>query len=224
MIPHARGRKENSGPGPSEAGLKPKGKVLVDMGSAVIAEAVSSLLQGYGYQCYTSEPPACGLDVIIVDSSTIDKKTADFYPESKVILLETDAHARNIARPILFQKVHGIISHSADSAKFRKALEAIADGQVWIDNTTIKNFLLDAGLLSHRGKILGFTPQEKIIVESICRGDTNKEIALKLYLSIHTVKTHLRSIMRKAGAVNRSHLASMVTQCLGEDKQDAEQS
>ncbi len=224
MKSYPRVPRDVTGASSSEAGLVPKGKVLVDMGSAIIADAVSSLLQSYGYQCYTKEPPTCDLDLIIVDSSTIDKKTADHYPGSKVILLETDAHARNIARPILFQRVHGIISRNTDSAKFRKALEAITGGQVWIDNITIKNFLLDAGLISNKGEILGFTPQEKIIVESICRGETNKEIAQKLYLSIHTIKTHLRTIMRKAGAVNRSHLASMVTQCLGEDKEDAEQS
>ena len=114
--------------------------------------------------------------------------------------------------------MHGIISCTADSAKFKKALEAIADGQVWIDNMTIKNFLLDAGLISSKGEILGFTPQEKILAESICRGDTNKEIAQKLHLSVHTVKTHLRSTMRKAGAVNRSALASTVTQLLGKEK------
>ena len=218
MISHARGLKDGAGTGPLEAGPIPKGKVLVDMGSGVIADAVSSLLRSYGYQCFTTEPPTCEPDVIIVDSSTIDKKTADRYPKSKLILLETDAHARNIAGPILFQKVHGIISCTADSAKFKKALEAIADGQVWIDNMTIKNFLLDAGLISSKGEILGFTPQEKIIAESICRGDTNKEIAQKLHLSVHTVKTHLRSTMRKAGAVNRSALASTVTQLPGKEK------
>jgi DNA-binding NarL/FixJ family response regulator len=218
MISRARGLKDGAGLGLPESGLIPKGKVLVDMGSAVIADALSSLLQTYGYQCYTKEPLACELDVIIVDHSTIDKKTADRHPKSKVILLETDAHVRNIAGPILFQKVHGIISCTADSAKFRKALEAITDGQVWIENMTIKSFLSDAGLISSRGQILGFTPQEKIIVESICRGDTNKEIAQKLHLSVHTVKTHLRSIMRKAGAVNRSNLASMMTQFVEKEK------
>ena len=224
MKSHPRVPRGETGAGLSEASPTSEGGVLVDMGSAIIADAVSRLLESYGYRCYTRDPPTRDLDLIIVDSSTIDKKTADHYPKSKVILLETDAHARNITGPILFQTVHGIISHTADSAKFKKALEAVADGQLWIDDATIKNFLLDAGLISNKGEMLGFTPQEKIIVESICRGDTNKEIAQKLYLSIHTVKTHLRAIMRKAGAVNRSHLASMMTQCLGEEGQDAEQS
>ncbi len=218
MISYPGRLKDGTGAGQREADAIPKGNILVDMGSAVIADAVSKLLQSYGYRCYTKEPPVCELDVIIVDSSTIDKRTADRFPKSKVILLETDAHDRNITGPILFQKVHGIISRTTDSSKFRKALEAIADGQVWIDNMTIRNFLADAGLISSKGGILGFTPQEKVIVECICRGDTNKEIAQKLHVSVHTVKTHLRSIMRKAGAVNRSHLASVVTQFVGEEK------
>ena len=201
---------------PPEGGTEPKGRILVDLGSALIADAVAGLVEGYGYRCYTKETPNCDPDVIIVDSSTIDKKTADRYPKSKVVLLETDAHERNFATSILYQKVHGIISRYTDSGKLRKALDAIAGGQFWVDNTTVKGFLTESGLVSHKGEILGFTAKEKIVVESICRGDTNKEIAHKLQISIHTVKTHIRSIMRKTGAVNRSNLASMMAKFIEE--------
>jgi len=210
--------------GGNSAGVNviPKGRIFVDMGSAIIGDAVAGLVQSFGYQSCTRQPAGGDVDVIIVDSSTIDKKRLDLPSKSKVILMETDAHQKNVAVPILYQKVHGIISCTMDSAKFRKALEAITGGQFWIDSPSVKSFLLSAGLVSSKGELLGFTPQEKRIVEHICRGDTNREIAEKLHLSIHTIKTHLRSIMRKAGAINRSHLASLVTQFSGEDKRDVE--
>ncbi len=202
-----------------EDGTAPKGRILVDLGSAIIAHAVAGLVESYGYRCYTKDAPNCDLDVVIVDSSTIDKKTAERYPKSKVVLLETDAHERNFATSILFQKVHGIISRYTDSGKLRKALDAIAGGQFWVDNTTVKGFLTDSGLVSNKGEIPGLTPKEKIVVESVCLGDTNKEIAYKLQISIHTVKTHIRSIMRKTGAVNRSNLASMMAKFMKEGPQ-----
>ncbi|HME44102.1 MAG TPA: response regulator transcription factor [Syntrophorhabdales bacterium] len=204
---------------PSGASEIAKGSILVDLGSAVVADAVSHLLQTYGYESYTRESLPRKPDVIIVDSSTIDKKTAHRYPQSKLLLLETDAQARKTGRAVLFQKVRGIISCTTDSAKFKKALDAIIDGQVWIDNGTTKNFLADADLISNRGQILSFTPQEKTIAASICQGETNKEIAQKLNISVHTVKVHLRNMLAKAGAVNRSHLASILSTLAGEEKQ-----
>jgi len=192
------------------------------LGSAVLADAVSGLLESYGYECYTKEPLPCEPDVIIIDSSTIDRKGVDSYPKSRVLLLETDARTKSTARAILFQKVHGIISHTADSAELKKALEVIIDGHAWIDSIVMKNFLLDAGRLSNKGQILSLTPQEKVIVESICRGDTNKEIAQKLHISSHTVKKHLRNIMTKTGAVNRTNLASMLSRASGDEDEDGE--
>jgi DNA-binding NarL/FixJ family response regulator len=196
-------------------------RILVDLSSAVVADGVSRLLQGHGYRCDTGEPSSGDPDVILVDSASIHKGVEGRHPNSRVLLLETDGRDTNVARAILFQKVHGIVSHTSDVRKLVKAIDAVAEGQVWIDNTTIESLLQDAGLISARGQIHSFTPQEKIIVESICRGETNKAIAQRLHLSINTVKTHLRNIMRKAGTVNRSHLASIVAQTCGDEKGEA---
>lgn len=43
--------------------------------------------------------------------------------------------------------------------------------------------------------------------------------AEKLNLSIHTVKTHLRNMLTKTGAVNGSHLASLRSTMTGEETQ-----
>jgi len=193
-------------------------RIRVDLSSTVVADAVSRLLQAYGYQCVTQEPSSGEPDVIIVDSGSVHTGITGRHPDSRVLLLETDSRDTNLARAVLFQKVHGIVSHTSDVRKLLKALDAVAEGQVWIDNATMKSLLFDAGLISGRGQIHTFTPQEKIIVESICRGETNKAIAQRLHLSINTVKTHLRSIMQKAGTVNRSHLASIVAQTCGDEK------
>jgi len=193
-------------------------RILVDLGSAIVTDAVSRLLQAYGYQCDTQEPASVKPDVIIVDSGSVHKEIAGRHPDSRVLLLETDGRDTNLARAALFQKVQGIVSHTSDVRKLVKALDAVVEGQIWIDNATIKSLLFDTGLISARGQIHTFTPQEKIIVESICRGETNKAIAQRLHLSINTVKTHLRSIMKKTGTVNRSHLASIVAQTCGDEK------
>ena len=47
------------------------------------------------------------------------------------------------------------------------------------------------------------TEREKGIVLLLAEGDTNKEIAEKLHISVHTVKAHLEAIYDKFGVSNR---------------------
>lgn len=186
-----------------------KRTVLVDLANAVIADAVSYRLQAYGYASYSAEPVPREPDIIIVDSTSAANKTAERYPEARVLLMETAARSSDLRSAMLFHAVQGIISRTTNPREFAQALEAIAEGRVWIENSSLRDFLADAGLMSPRGQFVSFTPQEKTIVDAVCRGKTNKEIAGELHVSAHTVKSHIRNIIAKAGAVNRSHLASL---------------
>jgi DNA-binding NarL/FixJ family response regulator len=194
---------------PEPDGRSTAGNILVDLGNAVIADAVSHRLESYGYTAYTTQPLPREPDIIIVDSTTVGNKTAERYPRSRVLLLETNTEINDVGRAILFHTVQGIISRTTKPGELKKALVAITEGRVWIDNSVIRDFLADAGLMSGRSQLQSFTPHEKKVVDCICRGETNKEIAQKLHISLNTVKAHLRHIMTKAGAVNRSHLASL---------------
>lgn len=55
------------------------------------------------------------------------------------------------------------------------------------------------------------TPKERQIVEMVREGSCNKRIALRLDISLSTVKTHLRNIFAKTNANSRTELLS----CLG---------
>ncbi|HEX8053385.1 MAG TPA: response regulator transcription factor [Thermoleophilaceae bacterium] len=48
------------------------------------------------------------------------------------------------------------------------------------------------------------TPREKTILEMLARGATSRAIATRLNLSPHTVKDHVRSVLRKLKARNRA--------------------
>jgi two-component system, NarL family, nitrate/nitrite response regulator NarL len=50
------------------------------------------------------------------------------------------------------------------------------------------------------------TPRERDILLEVARGQTNKEVAASLRLSEHTVKNHLRNILRKLHLDNRVQL------------------
>jgi len=46
--------------------------------------------------------------------------------------------------------------------------------------------------------------RELEVLQLLAEGLTNKEIAIRLYLSLHTVKVHARNIYNKLGVSNRA--------------------
>ena len=49
------------------------------------------------------------------------------------------------------------------------------------------------------------TDREITILKLIMQGYANSQISKKIYISIHTVKAHIASIMRKLDAKNRTN-------------------
>lgn len=57
----------------------------------------------------------------------------------------------------------------------------------------------------------GLTKQEHKVLERICLGEANKEIAIILQLDCSTVKVYVRKILKKIGATNRTKAALIAT-------------
>ena len=53
----------------------------------------------------------------------------------------------------------------------------------------------------------GLSPSEQRVAELVAGGLSNKEIAARLYVSPHTVETHLSSAYAKLGVRTRTQLA-----------------
>jgi len=62
----------------------------------------------------------------------------------------------------------------------------------------------------HLAKTYGISPRECEIIELICRGKRNKEIADELFISLQTVKDHNYRIYKKLGVENRVQLVNLV--------------
>ena len=65
-------------------------------------------------------------------------------------------------------------------------------------------------VLSHQNKPhidYHITKKEKEILNYVCAGFTNKEVANKLYISEQTVKSHCNHLFKKFGVTNRTKLA-----------------
>jgi DNA-binding NarL/FixJ family response regulator len=56
-------------------------------------------------------------------------------------------------------------------------------------------------------KSVRMTKREQDVIDQIAKGRSNKEIAAKLYIAVHTVKSHVHNILEKLALHTRLELA-----------------
>jgi DNA-binding NarL/FixJ family response regulator len=114
--------------------------------------------------------------------------------------------------------VHGLIPSTVDIDVCIEAIGlAIAGGQF----VPASSVLAMRGLLGSYAsrKICGsaFTVRQAAVAEALRRGKANKMIARELNLCESTVKVHIRNIMKKLGATNRTEVACKVGEILSDE-------
>ena len=75
------------------------------------------------------------------------------------------------------------------------------------DSISLSTQILDIDGLAEKYKI---TKREMEVIEFICQGHTNKEIADLLFISVETVKDHNYKIFQKTGVKNRTQLVNFI--------------
>ena len=64
---------------------------------------------------------------------------------------------------------------------------------------------------------LDLTPRELSVIDLLREGKPNKLIAAQLDMQESTVKVHVRNILKKLNATNRTHAAFVANRLLGQD-------
>ncbi len=95
----------------------------------------------------------------------------------------------------------GVLSRHADASQIDAAIRAVSAGLI----VRVPD-MMDAGFGAMRethGHAL-LTPRELEVLATLAEGMTNKAIARRLNISLHTVKFHIESLFRKLGARTRT--------------------
>jgi NarL family two-component system response regulator LiaR len=144
--------------------------------------------------------------VLVADSSLLANtdlaefaRVADLDHSIKVLLL-VDRDDPKFCQKVLRMGFAGTIHRSAPAPVFRRALDAVAQGELWASRVTIS--VLVREFLSEL-RPLGLTSREREVLGLLARGNKNQEIADTLFLSRETVRWHLRGIYSKLGVPDR---------------------
>lgn len=108
----------------------------------------------------------------------------------------------------------GFILKSAALEDYVETINAVAEGQKVLPpvmTTSLFTQIVDTALKSGKeipDESLRLTAREKEIINLISEGLSNKEIASRLHIATHTVKSHIHNILEKLALGSRLQIAA----------------
>lgn len=159
------------------------------------------------------DPITSGTDIMVLGpgfSLNADlMEVLEAAPDIGVLLLgEADLDQSRLI-PSITDHNWGLLPLEASSEQIEAAINAIAVG-LSVSMPSSLNFpLLDNSLSVDEEIIDPLTERELEVLQLLAQGMANKQVALKLGISEHTVKFHVSSIYTKLGAANRTEAVSL---------------
>jgi len=135
---------------------------------------------------------------------------------STEVIIMTDRLSDGRALQAIEAGATGYVLKDIPLASLASAVQAVCNGRAFFHPEITRKLLEKLGHLTReqrdrlRVEFEGLTPRELDILFELARGSTDREIAAKFVLSEGTVKTHLRNILKKLGARNRTQAVAHV--------------
>src|SRR5215470_1783844 len=148
-------------------------------------------------------PDVTLMDLRLPDMSGIDAMTAILseFPESRVIILTTFAGDVEIQRAL----AAGARAYVLKSMPPKELVEVIR--QVYAGKKRIPPEI--AAHLAEHYSDEALTDREIEVLQQIAGGNRNRDIAEKLFITEETVKVHIKHIMEKLGASDRTQAVAI---------------
>lgn len=161
--------------------------------------------------------------IIMIDYKSVElteeklPKQTDIYARKHKILL-VNLSRGDVNEAMAIQRgCTGAIYDNLRADEVIKAIYAVQQNEYWFSRKNISLAL--SNILQHGANsgeqqltqeqlstIKTLTRREKTIVGLVCKGASNNDIAESLFISCHTVKTHIYSAFRKTSCKNRVEL------------------
>ena len=125
-------------------------------------------------------------------------RAAKSAPEVKIIILSMHANEEYVLQS-LKAGAKGYLLKDAGLAELQLALESVSSGQTFL-SPAISKHLIDAYVERTSDGMEPFsilTSRQREILQLIAEGDTTREIAQKLGVSVKTVETHRTQLMQR---------------------------
>lgn len=154
------------------------------------------------------KPDIVLLDIYMPDGNGLEAARAirAKIPQTAIVMLtssELDEHLNEAVKI----GVEGYLLKNLDGEELFGLLAGIQKGEAAMTRTMAARLLKS---MTAAGAAAGqeLTEREVEVLRLVARGDSNLQIAEQLYISINTVKTHLKNILSKLQLENRTQVAA----------------
>ncbi len=106
----------------------------------------------------------------------------------------------------------GFVPKHSPRDVFRRALEMLATGGTFLPADHVVSDTPDDSEQDALSKLASLTAQQARILDLICEGKLNKQIAFEVSIAETTVKAHVTAIMRKLGVHSRTQAVLIAKQ------------
>jgi DNA-binding NarL/FixJ family response regulator len=172
--------------------------------ASTAAEAISA--------AHVHQPDVVIMDVRLPDGSGIEacRQIRSDHPNTRVIMLTSFGDEDAVIAAML-AGASGYLLKQSEPERLIAAIETVAVGGSLLDpavSDTVLQWMRGAANASASGDKL--SEQERKILPLIAEGLTNRQIAAELYLSEHTVKTYVSSLLKKLQLGRRAEAAAYI--------------
>jgi DNA-binding NarL/FixJ family response regulator len=174
-------------------------------GSAASLESAESLLQD------------AEADAVLIDTTGeqpeqfVETVVESGLPSELAVVLLADPLPRASLAAALGAGVRAVLPRSVSQDQLLAALQAVASGLIVVDSADVEAAFpaFSPGFRPLGELAEPLTRRESEVLQMLAAGLGNKEIAVRLAISGHTVKFHVASILGKLGAETRTEAVSL---------------
>ncbi len=192
-------------------------RVLIADDHAVVREGIQSVLHaGEGFTVVGAagtgdEALALAFeqrpDVVVLDISMPGKTGLEVaaeirqaLPDTRVLMLSIHDHPEYVMESVR-AGADGYLRKDAAPGELREAVRAVYRGASFFSGRVARQLGEGARAVAERdarrARLESHSTRERVVLQGIVSGETNKEIAARLGISPRTVETHRESVMRK---------------------------
>lgn len=147
------------------------------------------------------------------DSLVTCARLRELAPDCKVIIMGIGAPQEDVAA-FIRAGAAGFIMKDASVDEFLATIRVIAAGEQTLPRALTQSLFAQIVRDEHLStrsvftESVRLTTRERQIIDLLGQGLSNKEIAARLYISVHTVKSHVHNILEKLSLHTRLEVAA----------------
>lgn len=151
-------------------------------------------------------------NLVLVDCSAADWADAlKFLEELQAAAEETTvallyvAEEQDLQDALKWPVLSGVFTEDMGEELLEKGLSELLEGRYWFSRSQMNEMASFRKAPRSASKLTeALSPRELEVLDLTSQGKSNADIAKTLFLSQHTVKTHLYNLYKKIGVVNRT--------------------